>query len=470
VSTTLSIDAYHLTTLAAHADAGRLGQRVAMGFFFRAMPKQRNFVVFCGLRQVLEHCASLRLDEGELGSLLAHPLIGPALRARPPLWDALRALDGFEGELDALPEGTLAFAGPGLRTDGRPLVAAGAAIRLYTPLLQVRTDLVRAKLIETPWLSRINFLSMVASKAARVVSAASGKPVIEFGGRRTHPAAAVDAAWAAWVVGCVATSNLEAWHRYGIPAMGTMDHFAVQAAERPGASTEESERAAFAEFARAFPNAAILLVDTYDTARGIRNAVAATNGKLTGIRLDSDVSRETVAHARAILRECGAKDALLYCSDALTEYRVRDLADLADGFGVGENITCSPDSATGVGAVGKLIVNGYGKVTMKLSRGSGKATLPGELAAYRFGDHDLIALAGEAAPSGGRALLEPAWRGRAAVGDLADREAARSRVKDQIANLPAYLRALEPSEKGWPLVASDRLALAIERGVREAGL
>lgn len=465
---TLGVDAYQLTTLVAHADADRLSQRLAMSFFMRKLPKSRNYVVFCGLRSILEHAAQMRLDEDELRTLADHPLLGAALRKRPAVLEALRAIDGFEGEIDGVEEGTLLFAGPGLRTDGSPLVIAGAPVCLYTPFLQVRTDMVRAKLIETPWLGRINHLSMVASKAARIVDAARGKPVLEFGARRTHPAAAVEAAYAAYLAGCLGSSNLAAQHRYGIPAFGTMDHFFVQAAEREGVPREESERAAFASFMEAFPTASMLLVDTYDTEQGIRAAVAATAGRLSGVRLDSNVTPESVTHARRLLDELGAPAARVFVSDGLDEWKVRGLAEVADGFGVGENISCSPDSATGVGAVAKVVVNGYGKVTMKIARGTGKATLPGELQVYRFGDHDLIGLADEPAPSGGRALLHPIWRGRAQVAERPRLEEGRFRVRAQIEALPPEVRALEPAERPWPLVASDRLAQEIEQLAREA--
>ena len=466
---TLSVDAYQLTTLLAHAEAGRLEQQLSMAFFFRKLPKQRNYVVFCGLRQILQHAAQMRLDESELRTLIDHPIIGPALAAHPVVLASLRALDGFAGEIDALPEGTLAFAGPGLRTDGKPLLAAGTPIQLYTPLLQVRTDLTRCKLIETPWLGRINYLSMVASKAARVVDVAQGKTVLELGARRTHPDASVDAAYAAYLAGASGTSNLGAQHRYGVPAAGTMDHFYVQAAERPGESVVQSETDAFALFARVFPTSATLLVDTYDTERGIRHAAAATGGKLRGIRLDSNVTPETVVAARRSLTELGAPHAQIFVSDGLDEFRVRALAGVADGFGVGENITCSPDAATGVGAVAKVVVNGYGKVTMKVARGSGKATLPGELQVYRFADHDLIALHDEPAPSGGRPLLQPVWRGQAPVTELPRIDESRAQVRAQIEALPPSVRALEPAATPFALVASDRLAERIDTLVGEAG-
>lgn len=461
---TLGIDAYQLTTLLAHADFGRMEHDVSMAFFFRKMPRARSYVVFCGLRQLLEHAAQMAFSAHDLATLSDHPVIGPALAKRPHVLEALRKLEGFEGEIDAMPEGTLAFAGPATRTDGKPLVVLGSELSIYTPLLQVRTDMLRAKLIETPWLGFINQMSMVASKASRVVDAACGKTVLEFGQRRTHPAAAVDASYAAYVAGCSASSNLAATAKYGVPAYGTMDHFAVQASERDGVSTRETEGDFFAGFTSAFPDAATLLVDTYETERGIRLAVLRTNKKLTGIRIDSSVSPETVTRARSLLAELGAPHVKIFVSDGLDESKVRELAPLVDGFGVGENITCSPDAATGIGAVAKLVVNGYGKVTMKLAKGSGKATLPGKLATHRYPDHDLVALADEAVPSGGRSLLVPVWRGRV-PSVLAPLAETRAYVRKQIDELG---RAA-PDAKPRVLVASDGLVGQIERITKEAG-
>jgi nicotinate phosphoribosyltransferase len=304
---------------------------------------------------------------------------------------------------------------------------------------------------------------MVASKAARVVEAARGRPVLEFGQRRTHPAAALDASYAAYVAGASASSNVEAFARYGIPATGTMDHFAIQASERPGEPLALAERDFFAAYSAAFGGPTTLLVDTYDTERGIRQAVLATKGELAAIRIDSNVSRESIARARRLLVELGAPNAKIFVSDGLDEHAVSALADVADGFGVGENITCSPDAACGVGAVAKLIVNGYGKVTMKLCKGSGKATLPGEIQTWRFRDHDLVALADEPAPGGGRALLEPVWRGRAPVRELPRLDETRAYVREQIEALPPGLRTLAPNPPPRVLVASDALAALVTR-------
>lgn len=470
MSAALGIDLYQITTLVAHADEGRLSHKVAIGFSFRSMPPSRNFVVFCGLKKLLEHAAAMRFDTDDMRVLDRNPLVGPALSVRPTLRGALAAIRGFDGEIDALPEGTLAFAGPALDPDGAPVVVEDAPIHVSTPLVQVKTDLVRAKLCETPWLSCINHCSMVASKAARVVIAAEGAPVYEFGQRRTHPDAALDASYAAYVAGCAGTSNLRAHGRFGIPASGTMDHFAIQASERPGMHPSVTERAFFAAFHRVFQRAAFLLVDTYDVERGIRDAIEATGGALSGIRLDSGVTPDLVRKARAALSKLGAHSARIVVSDQLDEAQVAELhAAGADGFGVGEQITCVPDAAAGIGCNAKIVVNGYGKPTMKLCRGTGKASLPGLVQAYRFADHDIIATGDEPPPSGGRPLLQPVWRGGETVGAGRETvEESRRRVKDGIDALPPHLRGLSTGHgKPWPIRLSRELIERIKSCVAE---
>lgn len=488
----LGLDVYQLTTLIAHAAAGRLdplsggasfagGAGLGMCFFFRRLPRQRNYVVWCGLRSIVEHCQELRFTQEELRTFDEHPVIGPGLKVGgvggpgPAVRAALARLDGFVGDIDALPEGTLAFAGPAHDSEGKPVTIEGQPLVAYTPLVQVRTDMVCAKLIETPWLSRLNYQSMVASKAARVVSAAcfdgQKRAVLEFGQRRTHPAAAVDGAYAAYLAGCRGTSNLLATHRYGIPSFGTMDHFALQAAEQDELTIKESETSFFRIFCRLFPQASTLLVDTYDTWRGIENAVAGSEGRCAGVRLDSNVTPESVRRARALLDSLGASGSAIFVSDGLDEWRVRELAEAgADGFGVGENIACVPDAATGIGAVGKLVLNGYGKLTMKLARGSSKTTLPGMLQAYRFAEHDLLCLRDEPAPAGGRPLLQPVWRGSKLVAPLPSLAESRAYVAQQLDALPDGLRGLDPvpEERQWPIRLSSRLLAVVQELVRAA--
>lgn len=484
----LGVDVYQLTTLIAHAADGRslfgdeeAGGRLGMSFFFRRLPRNRSYVVACGMRSLLQHCRELRFSPEELATMDQHPLLGPALLTEPGrrVRRALASLDGFVGDIDALPEGTLAFAGPARRLDGSEVQIEGVPLQAYTPLLQVRTGLVCAKLIETPWLSRLNYFSMVASKAARIVAASRAdgieRSVLEFGQRRTHPQAALDASYAAYIAGCHSTSNLAATHAYGIPSVGTMDHFAVQACERLVTPVHESEAHFFARFCALFPGAATLLVDTYDTWGGIGRAVRATGRRLTGVRIDSNVTPEVVQRAKRLLAELGAGHARVVVSDGLDEYRVAELAAAgADGFGVGENITCSPDAATGVGAVGKLVLNGHGKLTMKLAKGSGKATLPGLLQCYRFPGHDLLTLADEPAPLGGWPLLQPLWRGRRPVLDAPSPLEVRTGVRAQIDALPAHLSRITPPQaprsdgEPWPILISDRLYQTVQTLVSAA--
>ena len=179
-----------------------------------------------------------------------------------------------------------------------------------------------------------------------------------------------------------ATSNLAALRALGrARSPGTMDHFFVQATEQVGEKWPDSEREAFAQFYARVPGTTRSCSSTPTTpSDGIRHAVDATGGKLTGVGIDSNVTPETVARARAAPRRARrAARARSSSVDGLDELRVAQLAG-ADGYGVGENITCSPDAAVGIGAVAKLTVNGYGKLTMKLARGTGKATLPGRAA------------------------------------------------------------------------------------------
>jgi len=362
-------------------------------------------------------------------------MLGQALHRRPKLLEALRRWR-FRGRIDAPAEGTPIWAGPAVTQSGVPLEVDGVRPAAQTPYLQVQTDLLSAKLIETPLLSIINHQTMVASKASRVVQAAGARAVLEFGTRRTHPHAAVDAAYAAYIAGVAGTSNLEAHHRFGVPVLGTMDHFAIQAWERQGAPRHETELAYFRAFYEAFPFSSVLLVDTYDTfgvQTGIRNAVKATQGAVAGIRLDSNVTQENIWRARHLLDELGALSAQIVVSGGMDEYTIQALGDApVDAFGIGERIVTSPDAPVGVGAVGKLCeING--EATMKLSRGSGKATLPGRVQVYRRRGYDLVSRHGEIHE--GDPLLELWWLGDEVLA-LPEIEETRAYVRDALAILP----------------------------------
>lgn len=436
----LMVDLYQIATLFAHnkVDPERVNQRVQMSFFSRKMPTNRNYIMFVGLRAIIEHMK--QFEHGTIAKMLwelaKHPMLSPVLAKHADVFGHLK-FDDYN--LLSMEEGTPVFAAPGFLINDRPFQINGKQVQVYEPYMQVETSFILSKLIETPWLSYINYMSMVASKAARVVSAAQGKPVLEFGQRRTHPYAAIDAAYAAYVAGCSGTSNVAAFAKYGIPAIGTMDHFAVMASERLGGDKGDGEAEFFSAFADSFPESATLLVDTYNTEKGILNA-AKLGSKLRGIRIDSNVSVETVKAARKLLDDNGCTHAKIFVSDGLNEHKVSELAPYVDGFGVGENITCSPDSATGVGAVGKLIVNGYGKHTIKVSAGGGKMTLPGPVQVWRRGDADTITMLDEKAE--GIPLLHR-------VDSLPTLEDTRKYARQQMDLLPSQFKdlALMPTRK-----------------------
>ncbi|MFT4626693.1 MAG: nicotinate phosphoribosyltransferase, partial [Myxococcota bacterium] len=217
--TATRIDLYQLTSLVPHWDAGRADDRVCLTYFSRRLPRHthtgepaRHHLLWAGLQRCLDHLEHARFDADALSVLSAHPMLGPALQQRPELLQRL-ADWRFTGSVRSPAEGTLLTAGPAHRMDGTRLTVADVRPAAYCPYLVVETDLLSAKLIETPLLSTINHMTMVATKAARVVRAARAhgdRSVLEFGSRRTHPAAAVDAALAAYIAGCAATSNVEA--------------------------------------------------------------------------------------------------------------------------------------------------------------------------------------------------------------------------------------------------------------------
>lgn len=464
----LHIDLYQLTSLVAHWDSGRGGLPVGMNFFSRRLPRReldgapaRGFLLWVGLRHCLEWLEKVHFTDEHIASLLEHPTLGPALAQRPSLVDALRSWR-FRGRIVAPAEGTPLWAGPAVRRDGSPLSIDGVNPTAMPPYLLVETDLLSAKLIETPLLSIINHMTMVGTKAAHIVLAAGGKTVLEFGQRRTHPLAAVDAAYAAFIAGVSATSNVEAWHRWRVPVAGTMDHFAIQAWERPGVPRHETETAFFRAFFDAFPSAAALLVDTYDTfgeRTGIRAAVAATGGKLHGVRIDSNLSVDSLRRARALLDSLGATQAKIAISGGLDEQAIAALAGApVDLYGIGERLVTSSDAPVGVGAVAKLCLID-GQPTMKLSRGSGKATLPGLVQAWRQDGQDLVGLRGEQHP--GTPLLQPVW-----VNDrplpLPSPAESRARAQHSLAALPP--ESLRPRQQ--PVRVSDGLEALIQSLVR----
>jgi nicotinate phosphoribosyltransferase len=301
-------------------------------------------------------------------------------------------------------------------------------------------------------LNLIHFQTVVASKAARIRLAAPGKGLIDFGLRRAHGAeAGLLAARAAWLAGFDGSATALAAPRFGIPVFGTMAHSFVQA--------HESEAAAFAHFAAAFPDNAVLLVDTYDTVEGARRA-AATPGRLKGVRLDSGDLDALSRKVRRVLDEAGHRGAIIFASGNLDEARIAALVAAGapiDSFGVGTSLTTSAD-APYLDAVYKL-QEYAGRPRRK--RSTGKATWPGRKQVWRsYGAdgryaHDVVSVEGD--PQSGEPLLVPVMRAGARLAQPTLAE-ARAHCLRELGRLPAPAVEISPALRALADVV-DRAAL-----------
>ena len=367
-SLALLTDLYQVTMAAAYLHAGRDDTEAVFHLYFRENPFGGGYAVACGLATALEYLADFTLDESDLAYLgtLAGADGAPLFSAEA--LDRLAALE-LSVDVDAVPEGTLVFPNE--------------------PLLRIRGPIVQCQLLETPLLNIINFQTLVATKAARVVTAAHGDPVLEFGLRRAQGVdGGVAASRAAYAGGCSATSNVLAGKLFGIPVRGTHAHSWVMAFP--------SELEAFEAYAEAMPNNVVLLVDTYDTIEGVRNAITvglqlrAAGRSLAGIRLDSgDLAALSIA-ARELLDKAGLGDVQIVASNELDEHVVASLKAQGariDVWGVGTKL---------VTAFGQPALGGVYKLSamrrpgeewqqrLKVSESTAKATDPGIRQVRRF--------------------------------------------------------------------------------------
>jgi nicotinate phosphoribosyltransferase len=341
----------------------------------------------------------------------------------------------FRGDVWAMPEGTIAFQNE--------------------PLLRVHAPLGEAQLVETFLLSAINHQSMIASKAARVVLSLKGRPALEFGSRRTHPDAAVDVARAAYIAGFEATSNVEAFDRFGVPARGTMAHMFIMSAP--------SERDAFTEYGALF-GPSTYLVDTYDTIEGTKAALDAVGEGVQAVRLDSGDLAALSKEVRALLKARGREDVKIVLSSDLDEYEIAKLVTDGDFdiAGVGTRVATSND-APSLGGVYKLVQVGDRPVA-KLS--SEKVTYPGAHQVYRHekdGAFSFDHLGLEQEPSyefmsATPLLVRVMERGRVCFEDPI--AAMRARCLEQLAKLPVPLRDVartDAHESLYEVRPSDQL-------------
>jgi nicotinate phosphoribosyltransferase len=345
MTSALLTDRYELTMLGAALRDGTAERRCVFEVFARRLPDGRRYGVVAGTGRVLEALANFRFDEETVALLRADDVIDDR---------AAEYLAGyrFSGDIDGYPEGELYFP--------------------YSPVLTVSGTFAEAVVLETVVLSILNHDCAIASAAARMVTAAAGRPIIEMGSRRTHEQAAVAAARAAYLAGFASTSNLEAGSRYGIPTTGTSAHAFTL--------LHDDEPAAFTSQVAALGKNTTLLVDTYDISQGIRNAIAVAGPDLRAIRIDSGDLSVLAQHSRELLDSLGATETKIVVSGDMDEYSIATLAaEPVDMYGAGTAVVTGSGAPT-AGLVYKL-VEVEGRAVVK--RSENKATVGGRKTAVR---------------------------------------------------------------------------------------
>lgn len=369
-SSAMLTDLYQLTMAYAYWKTGITDTEASFHLSFRSNPFDGGYAIACGLAQAIEYLQSLRFTDQDIAYLATLPG-----RDGTPLFSPgfLHWLAGFRFSCSvlAVPEGTAVFP--------------------REPLLRVDGPIAECQIVETALLNLINFQTLVATKAARVCHAAQGDPVIEFGLRRAQgPDGGVSASRAAYIGGCAATSNVLAGQRFGIPVGGTHAHSLVM--------VFDTEIEAFLAYAEAMPNNAVLLVDTYDTLEGVRNAIRAgerlreLGSDLGGIRIDSGDLAWLSVRAREMLDEAGFGATRIYASNELDEHTIESLKDQGaaiDIWGVGTRLVTGHDQPA-LGGVYKLAaIRRPGEQwipRIKVSEQAAKVTTPGLLRVRRYLD------------------------------------------------------------------------------------
>ena len=382
----LLTDFYELTMGKGYLDGGNKDKIVYFDMFFRSVPESGGYAIMAGLEQVIDYLDNLKFNEDDLKFLSAYGFDDKFI-------DYLRKFK-FTCDVWAIPEGTVVFP--------------------REPLIKVRGPVIQAQLLETALLCTINHQSLIATKTARIVRAAEGRPVMEFGARRAQGFdASVLGARAAYIAGAAGTSCTICGQQFDIPLSGTMAHSWVM--------LYDDEFEAFKAYAESYPDKTLLLVDTYDVLKsGIPNAIRCAKevlepmGKrLLGIRIDSGDLTYMTQMARKMLDGAGLTDCKITVSNALDEYLIRDLISQGaciDSFGVGERLITSKAEPV-FGGVYKIsaVEDDSGNVIpkMKISENAGKVTTPCNKELVRFYDKatgkalaDVLFVDGEEIPSG----------------------------------------------------------------------
>ena len=422
----LLTDLYELTMAAGYFAAGKHEETATFELTIRRLPKNRDFVVAAGLHRAVDYLLNLSFTEDEIKYLQGLPSLH---NAEPGFWDYLAGFR-FTGDIFAVPEGTVLYQGQ--------------------PVMNVRAPLIEGQIAETYLLAAIGYETLVASKAARIVHAAAGRDIIEFGTRRAHtPEAGVLGARAGYIGGCAGTSNTLAGYLYGIPVLGTAAHSWVM--------SFASEAEAFERLQRLLGDRTVHLIDTYDTLEGARTA-ARLGRPLRGVRIDSGDLDQLSREVRVILDQAGLTEARIMVSGDLEESKIELLVKAGapiDAFGVGTELTTSAD-APNIGAVYTVVAIGTtGNVRYPVKSSPEKHTIPGAKQLFRLPDHDVLTLATECI-SGAEALLQPVILGGNLVQPLPNANQIRERATKALNPWPVANRPMEHSPKLTALIEQVR--------------
>ena len=432
----LLTDLYEFNMIQAYLDRGEDGEAV-FEFFVRRLPARRSFLLAAGLDDALDYLETLQFSTAEIDWLKSTG------RFRNNLLDYLSRFR-FTGDVHAIPEGTVCFANE--------------------PLIRITAPLPQAQLVETRLINILHFQTLIASKAARMVLAAPGKILSDFGLRTAHGAeAGLYSARASYLAGFAGAANVLAGERYGVPIVGTMAHSFVQ--------VHDDEMQAFENFARARPQGVILLIDTYDTEQGARKVVElaprlqADGIAIRGVRIDSGDLTAMAKKVRRILDDGGLRDVIILVSGGINEDVLQTMKKAGapiDGFGIGVNLAASVD-VPALDCAYKL-QEYAGKPKRKLSEG--KATWPGRKQVWRAYDADgrmrgdILSLESDNQP--GEALVVPVMRAGKRIAPVPTLAQIRERAARDLARLPEALQKLEPGATYPVKVADALIALAKE--------
>jgi nicotinate phosphoribosyltransferase len=430
----LFTDFYELAMCASYFDNKRF-EPATFDLFIRRLPDNRSYFLFAGLETALQYLRTIKFTEEHMAYLKRQGF-------REDFLDYLAGFR-FNGDVWAIPEGTVAFPNE--------------------PLIRVTAPIIEAQLVETFLLNSINLQTMIATKASRVVHAAKGKSVIEFGLRREHGIdAGMKVARSSYIAGCHGTSNVLAGLIYGIPVFGTMAHSFVMSYSK--------EIDAFRAFSKTFPNNSTLLIDTYNEISGAEKAakigkeLECQGFRLGGVRLDSGDLAQTSKQVREILNKEGLEYVKIFASGDLDEYRIGELLEKdaqIDAFGVGTKMGTSADRPY-LDVIYKLCetANDRGSFSPIMKLSQDKITLPGRKQVYRTKDKngvyqkDTIALSEEEC-EGDPLLVKVMEKGQITY-DLPSLKKIRCFTQDNLFKLPAQYKELYNTPT-YPVELSLRL-------------